>query len=122
MTLVETIKYTENLAELLENQAQVYEKQGNPMSYLPYKETAKEYKQRAEWLKELKERREIQDILLQFLVDSESDICCADSADDEKECEICADNCNNITKDCWIRWAKMKAREVNANDTNRCEN
>ena len=86
MTLVETIKYTENLAELLENQAQVYEKQGNPMSYLPYKETAKEYKQRAEWLKELKERREIQDILLQFLVDSESDICCADSADDEKEC------------------------------------
>lgn len=76
-------------------------------------EYAKEYRQLAEWLKELKERREIQDILLQFLVDSESDICCADFANDEKECEICACNCTNNEKDCWIRWAKMKAREGN---------
>ena len=71
------------------------------------------HRQIAEWLKELKEQREIQDILLQFLADDELDICCDELAEDEEEWEICGKNCNNHTKECWIRWAKMKAREVN---------
>lgn len=77
---------------------------------------ANEFRQLAEWLRELKERREIQDILLQFILDEEYDICCDELAEDEKEWEICEKNCNNHTKECWLRWAKMKAREVNAND------
>lgn len=78
---------------------------------------ANEFRQLAEWLRELKERREIQDILLQFIVDSELDICCDELAEDEEEWEICGKDCNNHTKECWIRWAKMKAREVNADET-----
>lgn len=71
---------------------------------------AQENRQLAEWLRELKERREIQDILLQFIVDDETDICCDELAEDEEEWEICEKTCNNHTKECWIRWAKMKAR------------
>lgn len=77
---------------------------------------AEEHKQLAAWLKELEERREIQDILLQFLVDIDLDICCDELMNDETEQSICEATCNNHTKECWYRWAKMKAREVNADE------
>lgn len=80
-------------------------------------EYAKEYRQLAEWLKELKERREIQDILLQFIVDIDLDVCCEDLINNEEEQRICEENCSNYSKDCWIRWAKMKIRESDNNDT-----
>lgn len=87
---------------------------GEKIETLPILE--EEHRQMADWLRELKERRIIQNILLQFLVDDEYDICCDELAEDEEEWEICEKTCNNHTKECWIRWAKMKAREVNAND------
>lgn len=70
-----------------------------------------EFRQLAEWLRELKTHREIHDILLQLLVDFDIDICCDDLVMDEEEDLICMDNCNNQTKGCWVRWAKMKAKE-----------
>ena len=54
MTLDETIKRTEELAELNEDQARVYKEQGDTMGYLSYEECAKEHRRLAEWLKELK--------------------------------------------------------------------
>lgn len=75
-----------------------------------------EFKQLAKWLKELKMHREIHDVLLQLLVDSDLDICCEDLTDNEEEQKICEENCDNKTKGCWVRWAKLKAREVNADD------
>lgn len=80
-------------------------------------ECADEHRQLAEWLRELKTHREIHDILLQTLVDFDLDICCDDLMDNEEEQKICEENCDNKTKSCWVRWAKMKAREVNADET-----
>ena len=75
-----------------------------------------DFKQLAEWLRELQIHRKIHDVLLQLLVDSDLDICCEDLTNNEEEQKICEENCNNKTKGCWVRWAKLKAREVNAND------
>ena len=58
MTLDETIKRTEELVELNEDQARVYKEQGDTMGYWSYEECAKEHRQLAEWLKELKQLRE----------------------------------------------------------------
>ena len=80
------------------------------------KKCATEHRQLAEWLRELKVHREIHDVLLQLLVDFDLDICCDDLMDDEKEELICAENCNNKSKGCWVRWAKLKAREVKTDD------
>ena len=79
-------------------------------------ECASDHRQLAEWLKELKIHREIHDVLLQLLVDFDLDICCDDLMDNEEEQKICEENCDNKTKSCWVRWAKMKAREVNADE------
>ena len=118
MTIDEAIKHCEEVAEAEERSAKLHQRpdrgvKGSGKRYLSCLECAAEHRQLAEWLRELKERREIQDILLQFIVDEEYDICCDELAEDEKEWEICGENCNNHTKECWIRWAKMKAREVN---------
>lgn len=114
MTIDETIEYLEKIAKHQLECAEKLDELGcdstSTRSMVDY------YKQLAEWLRELKEQRKIQDILLQFLVDGESDICCDELAESEEEWEICGENCNNHTKDCWIRWAKMKAREVNADE------
>ena len=67
-----------------------------------------------ECLRELKIHREIHDVLLQTLVDFDLDICCEDLMDNEEEQKICEENCDNKTKGCWVRWAKLKAREINA--------
>ena len=66
-----------------------------------------------------KEQIEIQDILLQFLVDGESDICCDELAENEEEWEICGETCHNHTKECWIRWARLKIRESENNEQHR---
>lgn len=107
MTLDEAIWREEALAYSF---GERYKRLGEPVGDLP--ELEQEHKQMAEWLKELKEQRKIQDILLQFLVDGESDICCDELLESEEEWGICEETCNNHTKDCWLRWAKMKAREV----------
>lgn len=78
--------------------------------------SAKRFEQLADWLRELKVHREIHDVLLQFIVDSELDICCDDLMDDEKEQTICEENCNDKSKRCWVRWAKLKVRETKADD------
>lgn len=54
MTLDEIIKYTEKFAELHEDQARVYKELGKIMGYWSYEECAKEYRQIAERLKELR--------------------------------------------------------------------
>ena len=54
MTLDETIKHEEELAELNEDQARVYKEQGDTMGYCSYEYCAKEHRQLAEWLRELK--------------------------------------------------------------------
>ncbi len=59
MTLDETIKHTEELAELNEDQARVYKEQGDTMGYWSYEECAKEHRRLAGWLKELKEKRKL---------------------------------------------------------------
>lgn len=79
-------------------------------------ECASEHRQLAGWLRELKIHREIHDVLLQLLVDFDLDICCEDLTDNEEEQKICEENCDNKTKGCWVRWAKLKAREVNADE------
>lgn len=114
MTIDEAILHAEEVAKEQERQAEVLADFDRRIE-LQCLECASEHRQLAEWLRELKERREIQDILLQFIVDGETDICCDELAEDEEEWEICNKTCNNHTKECWIRWAKMKASEVNAN-------
>jgi hypothetical protein len=79
-------------------------------------ECAKEHRQLASWLSELEESRKIIDVFLQTFVDFDLDICCDDLIMDAKEEDICYEKCNNKTKDCWLRWAKLKAREVNADE------
>lgn len=58
MTLDEIIKYTEKLAGLHEDQARVYKELGDIMGYWSYEECAKEHRQIAAQLKELKKDRD----------------------------------------------------------------
>jgi hypothetical protein len=81
------------------------------------KRYAQENRQLAEWLRELKIHREIHNVLLQFMADSDLDICCDELMNDENEKLICEENCENQTKNCWVRWAKLKAREKNDADS-----
>jgi hypothetical protein len=116
MTIEEAIIWYKDLAELDYGLAESYHTDEGV--YLEQetkcRERAENYEQLAEWLRELKIHREIHDVLLQLLVDSDLDICCEDLTDNEKEQKICEENCDNKTKGCWVRWAKMKAGEVNA--------
>ena len=110
-----------------EEQAMAYKSMGNMLSMnistekqfraMECYQMSEHHRQIAEWLRELKERREIQDILLQFIVDIDLDICCEDLINNEEEQRICEEDCNNYSKDCWIRWEKMKIRESDNNDT-----
>ena len=70
-----------------------------------------DFRQLAEWLRELKAHREIHDVLLQTLVDSGLDVCCDDLMDNEEEQKICEEYCVFQSRGCWVRWAKMKAKE-----------
>ena len=117
MTLDEAIIHAEEVAEAEE---QKYKDWKGDYSHLKKidscLECASDHRQLAEWLRELKIHREIHDVLLQLLVDFDLDICCEDLTDNEEEQKICEENCDNKTKGCWVRWAKLKAREVNADD------
>ena len=115
ITIDEVIKYCEETAEELEEEAVKGCCDDTEIMDI-FVERAKEHRQLAEWLRELKIHREIHDVLLQTLVDFDLDICCEDLAYNEEEQRICEENCDNQTKSCWIRWAKMKAREVNADE------
>ena len=119
-SLDEAIKNCEKVAEGFDEKAQEIAMQDENGVYQLrvswYQDMASSQRQLAEWLKELKTHREIHDILLKTFLDFESDICCEDLMDNEEEQKICEENCDNKTKSCWVRWAKMKAREANAND------
>jgi hypothetical protein len=86
-------------------------KSAMPCDGCPIDECSDEHRQLVEWLKELKIHREIHEILLQMLLDSDIDICCDDLMDDAEEKKKCEENCNNKSMNCWVRWAKLKARE-----------
>lgn len=113
MTLEEAIYREEALAYSF---GERYKRLGEPVGDL--QELEAEHRQMAEWLRELKIHREIHDVLLQLLVDFDLDMCCEDLMDNEEEQKICEENCDNKTKGCWVRWAKLKAREVNADECN----
>ncbi len=114
MTLDEAISHAIEVAELNDEKEIEYAGQGMYISAKDCRKCASEHRQLAEWLRELKIHREIHDVLLQLLVDFDLDICCDDLMDNEEEQKICEENCNNKAKGCWVRWAKLKAREVNA--------
>ena len=80
------------------------------------KENADNYKRLAEWLRELKIHREIHEVLLQTLLDCDLDICCDDLMDDAEEKKKCEEDCNNNSMNCWVRWARLKAKERENND------
>lgn len=119
-SLEEAIKHCEEVAEKLEKQVKPYQCESiNKKLYEVNKKEwdscikcAKDHRQLAEWLKELKESRMVLDILGQFLVDTDLDVCCEDLAMIDDYCEKYCDNQKPL---CWYRWAKIKAREVNAN-------
>lgn len=122
MTLEEAIKDCEEVAEKNEEEcknwtygaSQINDDENRKKQYQKHAEwwheRAKEHRQLAEWLRELKIHREIHDVLLQLLVDFDLDICCDDLMDNEEEQKICEENCDNKAKGCWVRWAKLKAR------------
>jgi len=110
MTIDEAIKHCEEVADQLEG------KDGYAYTDSTCDECAKEHRQLAEWLREVEESRKVIDVFLQTFVDFDLDICCDDLIDDDDEELICMENCKNKTKDCWLRWAKLKAREVNADE------
>jgi hypothetical protein len=105
MTLDEAIKHCEEVADQLEG------KDGYAYTDSTCDECAKEHRQLAEWLREVEESRKVIDVFLQAFIDFDLDICCEDLMDDDDEELTCMENCNNKTKDCWLRWAKLKARE-----------
>ena len=122
MTLEEAIKDCEEVAEKNEEEcknwtygaSQINDDENRKKQYQKHAEwwheRAKDHRQLAEWLRELKIHREIHDVLLQLLVDFDLDICCDDLMDNEEEQKICEENCDNKAKGCWVRWAKLKAR------------
>lgn len=126
MTLEEAIIHAEEVAEKqdylagIEDRASGYARSHNESirteGAKKCLKCAAEHRQLAEWLRELKGHREIHDVLLQLLVDFDLDICCDDLMDDEKEALICEEDCNNKSKNCWVRWARLKAREVKADE------
>lgn len=116
MILDEAIKHAVEVAGEHERRLKVYENLDEDRPLFKEEENAckkcaEEHKQLAEWLRELKAHREIHDVLLQLLVDLDLDICCDDLSYDEEEERICKENCDLKEKSCWVRWAKMKARE-----------
>ena len=58
MTIDEEIKNAEELAGLNEEQAQIYKEQGDTIASCSCRDCAKELRQLAEWLRELKAYRE----------------------------------------------------------------
>jgi uncharacterized protein Yka (UPF0111/DUF47 family) len=107
--LDEAIKHCEEVAERQETNANSFENGDdfNKSLITNCLECAKEHRQLAEWLKELKESRIVLDILGQFLADTGIDVCCEDLLMIDDYCEK---HCDNQKPLCWYRWAKMKPR------------
>ena len=84
-----------------------------PCDGCAFQKCKEENEQLAEWLRELKESRMVLDILGQFLVDTDIDVCCEDLTMTDDYCEKYCDNKKPL---CWYRWAKAKANEVNADE------
>lgn len=114
LSLEEAIKYYLELAEENEKDAEQFKRIKATQDMISHcYECAKEHRQLAEWLRELKESRMVLDILGQFLVDTDIDVCCEDLAITDDYCEKYCDNKKPL---CWYRWAKAKASEVNTDD------
>jgi len=110
LSLDEAIEHCKEKAEELEKKARK-KNDGTMSTRIKCKECANEHRQLAEWLRELELHREIHEVILQFLVDCDLDICCDDLMDDAEEQKICEENCDNKCLNCWVRWARLKARE-----------
>lgn len=74
MTIDEAIKKAEELAELNEDQAQIYREQDEILGSWSHEECAKEHKQLAEWLRELQEYRAILDELKDEITRAHNDL------------------------------------------------
>ena len=101
MTIDEAIKHCEEVADGFDETAQEIARQDENGVHQP----------QVSWYQDRASR-----ILLQTLVDFDLDMCCEDLTDDAEESKICEECCNNQCLNCWVRWAKMKAREVKADD------
>lgn len=116
-SLDEVIKECEEVAEANERKIAYYKIQGDKEWLDECEKERLEYikkrRQLAEWLRELKESRMVLDILGQFLVDTDIDVCCEDLTMTDDYCEKYCDNKKPL---CWYRWAKAKAREVNTDE------
>lgn len=71
MTIDETIKKAEELAELNEDQARVYREQDDIIGAWSYEECAKEHRQFAEWLRELKALKDFANFVAESVMDEE---------------------------------------------------
>ena len=74
MTIDEVIKNEEKLAELNEDQAQIYREQDDILGARSYEECANEHRQLAKWLRELKEYRAILDELKDAITSAHNDL------------------------------------------------
>ncbi len=73
-SLDEAIKHAEEVAELNEECARIYNEQGETMASCSCKECAEEHRQLAEWLRELKEYRAILDELKDAITSAHNDL------------------------------------------------
>lgn len=71
MTLDEAIENVEKLAQLNEDQAQIYKEQGDIIGCLSYEECATEHRQLAEWLRELKALKDFANFVAESVMDEE---------------------------------------------------
>jgi len=74
MTLDEAIKRIEELAELNEECARIYNEQGDTIASCSCKECAEEHRQLAEWLKELQKYNTILDELKDAITSAHNDL------------------------------------------------
>ena len=107
MTIDEEIKNAEELAELNEDQAQIYKEQGDTMGSLSYRECANEHRQLAEWLKELKALKDFAKFVAESVL----------SEDFEENSDFYAEVlCRKLTKLGKLKVVDNKYMEVNADD------
>lgn len=109
MTIDEVIKNEEELAELNENQAQIYREQDDIMGAWSYEECAKEHRQLAGWLRELKEYKEFADWIVKAVLEEDWE----ESADFYAEVL-----CRKLTKLGKLKVVDNKYMEVNADECN----
>ena len=71
MTLDEAIKHAEEMAELNEECARIYNEQGDVIASCSCKECAEEHRQLAEWLRELKALRDFANFVAESVTEEE---------------------------------------------------